>query len=259
MFKSQARKTLATMLALGCLGQAPMLSAQVFPSVSIPKALQGLYILEVSDTTPLSPLQPTDPLETDDDIYLYLSAIGDICVQQDNALVSNDTVELIASNPELRGGPFGKVYWDIPELDFAFALDINATSFSGFDLLSTSGSALGKLTGVRQGFQDGLCSDVPITNVNFLFNDAEQTFPELFPPSPLNFSQVGNGFDAYRYYPSTKVYLAVRNDEVLARGGIFWRSVCVSGFIRGSDFIDIEVDSSQWRRWYCKRHQNAHS
>lgn len=221
MFKLQTRKSLATMLALGCLSQAPMLSAQVFPGVSIPKALQGLYVLEISDTTPLSPLQPTDPLDTDDDIFLYVSAIGDICVQQDSAVVSNDTLELIASNPEVRGGPFGKVYWDIPELDLVFALDINATTFSGFDLLSSSGSSFGKLSGVRKEFQDGLCSDAPIANVNVLFNDAEQTYPDLFPPSPLNFNQIGDGFDAYRYYPSTEVYLAVRGDDVLARGGIY--------------------------------------
>ncbi len=110
MFKAQVRKWLPALLALGSLSQAPGLSAQVFPSVSIPEELQGLFILDVTDTTPLSPLAATDPTDTSDDLYLYLTGVGDICIQRDNAVVSNDTVDLIASNPQLRNGPFGKVY-----------------------------------------------------------------------------------------------------------------------------------------------------
>ena len=136
MFKSQAIRYLATLLAVGCLGQTPLLSAQVFPSVSIPSELQGRYSLDVTAATPLSPLQPANPRVVPYDIQLYVTAIGDMCIKRSNS----ETVDLIASSPELRGGPFGKVHWDIPSLDLVFALDINNIAFSGFDVLSTAGS-----------------------------------------------------------------------------------------------------------------------
>ncbi len=230
MFKAQVRKWLPALLALGSLSQMPMVSAQVFPSVSIPEELQGLFILDVTDTTPLSPLAATDPTDTSDDLYLYLTGVGDICIQRDNAVVSNDTVDLIASNPQLRNGPFGKVYWDVPDLDLVFALDINADTFAGFDVESAGGSAYGKLTGVRQAFQTGLCAGDPVLNANDLFSAAETSFPEFFPGSAFIFNQVGSGFDVFRYYPSTGVYLAVRDELVFARGDDF-----------GEDFIQVGV------------------
>ncbi len=217
MFKSQVRKWLPALLALGSLSQMPGVSAQVFPSVSIPTELQGLYSLEVTDTTALSPLQPTDPLAENDNIQLYLTATGDMCIKRNESA----SVDLIASNPEARGGPFGKVYWDIPSMDLVFGLDINDVSFAGFDVQSTAGTAYARLTGARPLVDTGSCGDLPLPNPNLLFDAAQTAFPDLFPASALIFNQVGSGFDVFRYYPSSEVYLAVRDELVYARGGDF--------------------------------------
>lgn len=226
MFKLQARKTLAGLLAIGCMSQAPLLSAQVFPSVSIPASLQGLYILEVTDTTPLSPLQPTNPLLETDDIYLYVTELGEMCIRRSGS----SAIDVIASNPELRGGLFGKAHWDIPSMDLVFALDINTTTFSGFDVLSNSGNQYARLTGASPQFDSGSCGEPPLANVNALFTSAQTAFSDLFPGSALVFNQVGNGFDVYRYYPATEVYLAVRDEMVYARGDDF-----------GEEFVQVGV------------------
>jgi len=224
MFKSQVRKWLPALLALGSLSQVPAVSAQVFPSVSIPVQLQGLYSLDVTDANSLSPLQPTSTQSASDDIRLYLNADGDMCVKRENS----GGVDLIASNPESRGGPFGKVYWDIPSLDLVFALDINDLGFAGFDVLSTAGTQYARLTGGLPAVDTGSCGGAALANPNQLFEAAQSAFPDIFPASPLIFNQVGSGFDVFRYYPSTGVYLAVRDDLVFARGDDF-----------GDEFIQV--------------------
>jgi hypothetical protein len=241
MFKSQAIRYLATLLAVGCLGQTPLLSAQVFPSVSIPSELQGRYSLDVTAATPLSPLQPANPRVVPYDIQLYVTAIGDMCIKRSNS----ETVDLIASSPELRGGPFGKVHWDIPSLDLVFALDINNIAFSGFDVLSTAGSLYARLTGPGPIPDTGSCGDLPLPNVNILFSDAEQAFPALFPPSALTFNQIGNGFDVFRYYPSTEIYLAVRGDEVFARGGLYGEAFVPTGSFKDLTEVTLQQAAQQ--------------
>lgn len=226
MFKSQILKTLAAVSVLGSFVLLPSVSAQVFPSVSIPIALQGYYTLEMTETAPSSPIRATDPLNSADDILLYITALGDMCIRRSGS----SSIDLIASNPQLRGGFFGKAYWDIPSLDVTFALDINASSFTGLDVLSSGGSTYGKLSGPAPLFDNGSCGDSPQPNVNFLFSEAEATFPDLFPPSTLIFNQIGSGFDVFRYYPSTEIFLAVRDELVFARGGDF-----------GEEFIQVGV------------------
>jgi hypothetical protein len=229
MFKLQVRRTLAGLLAIGCMSQAPLLSAQLFPGVNIPSQLLGRYSLDVTDTTPLSPLQPTDPLLSTDNIELYVTAAGDLCIGRTNST----SVDLIASNPELRGGFFAKAHWDIPSLDLVFVLDINTPVFSGFEVLSTEGSLYGKLTGPRPSSNARSCGEPLQPNANFLFSAAETGFPDLFPPSALSFNQIGSGFDVFRYYPSTLTYLAIRDEAVFVRGGEY-----------GDEFVQVgEVDS----------------
>jgi len=49
--------------------------------VSIPKALQGFYTLEMVEATSLSPIQNTSSDNPSDDILLYVTGYGELCTK----------------------------------------------------------------------------------------------------------------------------------------------------------------------------------
>lgn len=202
--------------------------------VSIPKALQGYYTLEMVNASSLSPIQNTSPTNSADDILLYVTGYGELCTKNKNS----GAVDLLASAPSLQGDEFGNVRWDVPSLDLSLSLNINQIPFAGFDLLSNSGSAFGKLTGSAPTFDNGSCGSPPFntSSSNTLFNLAESTYPTFFPSSSFSYNQIGSGYDVFRHYPSTDTYLAIRDEVVYARGGDFGDKFIVVGEV--DDLID---------------------
>lgn len=205
--------------------------AQAPSAVNIPTALQGRYVLEVTEATQSSPLKNTDPLVSSDDISLYVSPIGEMCLQ-----ILNSGVNVISSQPQLQYGYFGKVSWDIEGLGMRFTLDISKSSFDGFDVLSLAGTQFARLTGNREGGENpdtGSCRSSTFDSRNALtvINAAESAFPAYFPKSALSVNQIGDGFDLYRYYPSSQVYLAIKDNTVFARGGKFGTVYMIIGYV----------------------------
>ena len=204
-------------------------NAQSLPNVSIPTALQGYYELEVTQVTPQSPFPATKLDDTSDDIGFYLNQIGEICFKNRNS----GQIEVLSSNPQLKYGIFSTVVWQVDALDLVFALDISKNTFDGIDISSKLGTHYARLEGIRQGFDDGSCGS-PRANTRdalWVIELAEETSPKYFPASPLSFNQYGNGFDLYRFYPSTGVYLGIKGDAVLARGGDFGVDYIVLGYV----------------------------
>lgn len=178
-------------------------------TINVPEELVGYYQLQMVATSPASPIQST-PAGTFLDVFI--TSFGTLCVD-----------ELTMNNPELRGGLFGKAFWDLTASDLAFALDINSATFAGIDVLSSSGTEYGRLTGLRINGASGNCALPPLNTsaANSFFSLAESVFPTLFPGGTFTFNQIGSGFDVFRYYRETEIYLAVRDELVFARGGDF--------------------------------------
>lgn len=194
------------LLGMVCAFLLP-LSANAQTIINVPSELVGYYQLQMVTSSPSSPIQNT-PSGTFLDVFI--TSFGTLCVG-----------ELTMENPQLRGGLFGKAYWDIVASDLSFALDINATAFAGIDVLSVGGTEYGRLVGSRINNATGNCSLGPLdtSTVNTFFELAESVFPTVFPGGDFTFNQIGGGFDVFRYYLETEVYLAVRDELVFARGG----------------------------------------
>ncbi len=226
--------------SLSAIAQAPSL-------VSIPEALRGIYQLEITDVPPLSPLQNTDLTDSSDDILLYLSPIGELCIKSSNA-----AVEVISSQPQLQYGVFNKVSWDIADLAMRFTLDIAQNNFAGIDISSLGGTFFGRLTGIRIDATDtGSCRTSTFNSAAALsiITAAEVAFPAYFPKSALSVNQIGDGFDLYRYYPTTKVYLAIKDETVFARGGAFGVDYIVIGYVDelNSSISNLRVPTNDTR------------
>lgn len=225
MLKKVSKLSLCGIVALMCGTPSQSIAQAAF--ASIPKALQGLYTLEMVNATPLSPIQNTNPANSSDDVFLYVTGYGELCTKNKGS----GAVDLLASAPSLQGGPFGIVRWDIPTLDLSLSLNINQIPFAGFDLQSNAGGVYGQLTGNAPTFDDGSCGSPPLNTslYNTLFSLAESTFPKIFPSSSFSFNQIGSGYNVFRHYPNTDTYLAIRGDVVYARGGDFGDSFIVVG------------------------------
>lgn len=217
MFKTVSKYNFYGLVALLCCMSSASFAQS--PFASIPKELQGFYTLEMVNATSLSPIRNTDAANSSDDILLYVTGAGELCTKNKNS----SAVDLLASAPTLQGVNFSVVRWDVPALDLSFSLNINQIPFSGFDLKSSSGSSYGRLTGNAPAFDNGSCGSSPLNSgvVNTMFSSAESTYPTLFPSSSFSYNQIGSGYDVFRYYPKTETYLAVRGEEVFARGGDF--------------------------------------
>ncbi|MES3007696.1 MAG: hypothetical protein V4751_07990 [Pseudomonadota bacterium] len=199
--------TLWCLLLSGLFSSAAL--AQSTP-VSIPANLQGLYRLDMVNTTSLSPIGATQTADATDDIFVTITEYGALCVG-----------ELTLENPVLTGGLSIRALWSVEASDLRFELDLSQDDFDGIDVLSNEGSAYGRLEGIRFGTIGSDCGDAPGStsdSVTF-FELAESTFDTLFPSGPFTYNQVGSGYDVYRYYQSTGIYLAVRDRVVYARGG----------------------------------------
>lgn len=231
MLKKLSRSTVLAFSAL--FGAVSNVSLAQSTFVSIPEALQGLYTLEMVNASPLSPIQNTSASNSSDDILLYVTAYGELCTK-----TSNTEVQLLSSAPVLQGGLSGTVRWDVAASDLSFSLNINQVPFVEFNLTSTAGSVYGQLKGGTPTFDNGSCGSPPLNTsaANSMFSLAEANFPTLFPSSSFNFNQIGSGFDVFRYYQSTDIYLAVRDEVVYARGGDFGDDFIVVGDLE--DLLD---------------------
>ncbi len=231
MLKKLSRSTVLAFSAL--FGAVSNVSLAQSTFVSIPEALQGKYTLEMVNASPLSPIQNTSASNSSDDIQLYVTAYGELCTK-----TSNTEVQLISSAPVLQGGLSGTVRWDVAASDLSFSLNINQVPFVEFNLTSTAGSAYGQLRGGAPEDDTGSCGSPPLNTsaANSMFRLAEGNFPTLFLSSSFNFNQIGSGFDVFRYYQSTDIYLAVRDEVVYARGGDFGDDFLVIGDLE--DIID---------------------
>ena len=176
-------------------------------TINVPTELVGYYKLRMVATSSASPIQSTPEGSTLD---VFITSFGTLCVD-----------ELTMDNPQLRGGLLGKAYWDIPQADLSFALNINELVFGGIDVLSSSGTEYGRLTGSRSSDATGNCAVGPLNTSasNTFFDLAESVFPTVFPGGSFTFNQIGGGFDVFRYYLESDVYLAIRDGLVFARGG----------------------------------------
>ena len=177
--------------------------------VSIPANLQGLYRLDMVGAQPLSPINATDTANASDDIQVVITALGTLCVG-----------ELTLESPVLTGGLSARARWVLPESELSFELAFTQEGFTGIDVLSSGGTSYGRLEGLLTGSDTRSCGDAQVdtSDAVVLFRRAESVFPSLFPPGPFTYNQVGGGYDVYRYYQSTGIYLAVRDRTVFARG-----------------------------------------
>ncbi len=183
--------------------------------VSIPGNLQGLYRLDMVDAQPLSPIKATDPASSADDIQVVITALGTLCVG-----------ELTLESPVLTGGLSARARWVLPESELSFELAFTQEGFTGIDVLSSGGTSYGRLEGPLIDSDTRSCGDAPVdtSDAVVLFLAAESEFPSLFPPGPFTYNQVGGGYDVFRYYQSTGIYLAVRDRKVFARGAGYGES-----------------------------------
>jgi len=186
--------------------------------INVPDELVGYYQLQMVTTFSGSPIQNT-PAGSHVDVFI--TSFGALCVD-----------ELTLTSPQQRGGLLGKTYWDVALADLSFALETNSTTFTGIDVLSSSGTLYGRLTGVRTNNATGNCSEPPMNTgfVNNFFDLAESVFPTVFPGGNFTYNQIGSGFDVFRYYLESDVYLAVRDELVFARGGDY-----------GDEFVQVGV------------------
>lgn len=218
---SRCARALPVLALLSCVASGVV--AQSATVVNIPQRLQGMYTLEMVNATGASPIQNTDPTLPSDDILLYVSPYGELCTRSRNS----SSVQLLSNQPVLQGGILGAVRWDVAAYDLSFTLNINQDPFTGFDLKSLDGgSALGRMQGSAPSYDTGSCSAASSSassaiNPNVFFSAAETAFPSLFPSSAFSFNQIGSGFDVFRYYKGSEVYLAVRDGVAYARGGYF--------------------------------------
>ena len=229
-----------SVFAVPVIAQAPSL-------VSIPQELRGIYKLEITDVPILSPLQNTDLTDSSDDILLYLSSTGELCLKSPNT-----AVEVLSNQPQLQYGFFSKVSWRIEDLAMLFTLDIAKDTFTGIEITSLEGTSFGRLTGTRiDGNDPGSCrsSIFDSNHALSLINAAEVAFPAYFPKSALSVNQIGDGFDLYRYYPTSKVYLAFKDNTVFARGGAFGVEYIVIGYVDelNSSISNMRVPTSDTR------------
>lgn len=187
-------------------------------TINVPSELTGHYRLQMVATSSASPIQSTPAGSALD---VFITSFGTLCVG-----------ELTMDNPQLRGGLLGKAYWDIPEADLSFALNINELVFDGIDVLSNNGTEYGRLTGSRSSNATGNCAVGPLNTsaTNTFFSLAESVFPTVFPGGTFTFNQIGGGFDVFRYYRETEVYLAIRDELVFARGGDY-----------GDEYVEVGV------------------
>lgn len=183
--------------------------------VSIPANLQGLYRVDMVDAQPLSPIKATDPASSADDIQVVITALGTLCVG-----------ELTLESPVLTGGLSARARWVLPESELSFELAFTQEGFTGIDVLSAGGTSYGRLEGLLTDSDTSSCGDAPVdtSDAVTLFLAAENAFPSLFPPGPFTYNQVGGGYDVFRYYQSTGIYLAVRDRKVFARGADYGES-----------------------------------
>lgn len=201
---------------------------------SIPEALRGFYTLEMTNATPFSPIRNTSSSNPSDDILLYVTAYGELCTKN----ILSGTVQLLSSTSTFEGPSLSTVRWDIPGSGLSFLLNINQSPFTGFDLQSTGGDVFGRLVGAAPANDTGSCGTPPFdTSLSVtMYNLAETAYPTFFPSSAFTYNQIGSGYDVFRYYPSTDIYLAVRGEAIYARGGDFGDEFIVIGDV--TDAID---------------------
>ncbi|MDO8273578.1 MAG: hypothetical protein Q7U82_16915 [Gammaproteobacteria bacterium] len=199
--------------------------------VSIPTNLQGLYRLDMVDAQPLSPIKATDPAISSDDIQVVITALGTLCVG-----------ELTLESPILTGVLSARARWVLPESELSFELAFTEEGFTGIDVLSSGGTAYGRLEGLLTGSDTSSCGDAPVDTSDAvdMFLAAESAFSNLFPPGPFTFNQIGGGYDVFRYYQSTDIYLAVRDRTVFARGAGYGEAFLEVGSL--DDLLDDIYD-----------------
>lgn len=194
-------------------------TAQVATTVPIPDRLVGSYTVKMVDASSFSPI-PADTVTT-----VTISALGTLCTQG-----------LVLDNPVIRGA-FGNVVWDVQEADLSFVLNVNDDSFEDLSLLSLSGSSYGHLEFVATSNPTDCGTSSP--DANDFFTEVEGAFPSTFPGGPFTFNQIGSGFDVFRFYQKTGIYLGIRDDVAYARGGDYGQE-----FIRLGDVDDIIADTN---------------
>jgi len=189
---------------------------------SIPDSFKGAYRLVMTNAIPSSPIGNGSHI--------------DFTIGNSNTLC---TTGLALGNPQVREL---STYWDSEMLGISLRLIVNAdggaATFAGFDLLSYSGALYGRLQAEGTGVGINPCGAAPPTalRANELFQSLESAHSDLFPANPFSLNRSGEGYDVYRFYQSTGVYLAILGDLVYARGGNFSDKAILVGTVE--DLID---------------------
>ncbi|MDP1931115.1 MAG: hypothetical protein Q8L60_06645 [Gammaproteobacteria bacterium] len=221
-----SRLALNILVFLGALFVGGAVLAQSGTPASVPSVLRGGYTLVMTDAVSSSSIKNGDVLEF---------TLGD-----SSALCSKG---LVLKSPVVRGL---STYWDSDALDLSFRLVVSqqgATQvFEGLDLLTFSGTLLGRLEVTGSANIINPCGDpAPDTSrANDLFDALEIEHGDLFPANPFSTNQIGGGYDVYRFYQSTGVYLAVLDELVYARGGDFGEQFVIVGIL--DELIDDPSD-----------------
>lgn len=186
---------LVLMLMLAVVLALPA-QAQIVP----PSSLVGRYELTMQTSS------ATSPIQNGVGVILELSADGALCI--DNFTLTNAVV---------RDGSY---VWSSADMGLEFVA--SAGNVGSFAVGANGGAQFGQLVGTRVADYAVACGRTAYAaSAEDLFSFAESTYPDLFPASPLVFTQ-DDGSLLFRFYPASGIFLSVAgNGLVQVRGGAF--------------------------------------
>lgn len=203
-------------LGLFAVLSSASLFAQIEAPATVPASFVGTY------ETTFESFSQSSPLAT--------GAKATLIIGSDNSLCVNG-VKL--TNPVFLNGNPQEAYWK----DSASSLNYAVSNFStGFNEVNVFGADNTPFYGQLKGSKvsdSGSCqasSTTPVATdtINQIFALAESKLAQFFPSGAITATLDQY---VYRFYPSTKVYLAFANDAVFLLGGPFGEAVVNAGSI----------------------------
>ncbi|ALO46711.1 hypothetical protein [Pseudohongiella spirulinae] len=201
-----------------CLATAAvMLASSVALAQSeatIPASMQGTYSVSFQITSDASNAANA-PVADGATADLVIGPGGALCI-----------AEYVLANPVLENDNPYEAIWSAPALNVKLALsDIQSGDFNELNVMTTSGTFLGQFSGQKSS-NDTTCaslgtSPADISSIADVFKMAEQAYSQYFPADQVNNTfEVIDGYIA-RSYPSTGIYIGIKDGTVYVLGGEF--------------------------------------
>lgn len=196
-------------------GCAALLASSLFTSsalaqetpAEIPTSLHGTYTLTFAYEAAGSPI-------TNGTVAEFVFAPGNyVCV-----------AGAYFGDPVLRNGNQHEAIWTVESLEIEIAL---SSLVNGFNEVNIGGIGGSPFYGQFQGSKTSNSTDCPglvpepdLTAINALFELAQEKFADFFGQDSNVINQEIEGY-IYRFYPTTGIYLAVKDGSVHILGGAF--------------------------------------